>query len=261
MSNFITYKNAQIHFTDEGSGKVVLLIHGFLEHLKMWDDLVPHLSKTHRVICIDLLGHGKTDCLGHVHTMEDMAKAVTEVLSILKLKSATVIGHSMGGYVSLVLLETHPNFVKGICLVNSTPISDSSDKRLNRDRAIKAVKTNCKMFVRLSIANLFRPKSRKLYKDAFENVKTEALKISVQSIIAALEGMKLRKDRLELFKQSNIPRLVILGKKDAILNYKLQRSYYEDTDINIVKFPDGHMSYIENNEEFTYNIMRFIENI
>jgi pimeloyl-ACP methyl ester carboxylesterase len=167
----------------------------------------------------------------------------------------------MGGYVSLALLETHPNLIKGLCLMNSNAVADSSEKQANRDRAIKAVKENYKTFVSVSIANLFRPKSRNLYKEEFRSVKQEALKTSVQGIVASLEGMKIRKDRLQLFRTCTIPKLVILGKKDAILDYNLQRSFYTNSDIKLVEFPDGHMSHIENKADFTYNIMRFIENI
>ena len=89
----------------------------------------------------------------------------------------------------------------------------------------------------------------------------QAQQITVQSIVAALEGMKIRKDRLKLFQKASINKLVILGKKDAVLDYDLQQSYYINSDINVVTFPDGHMSHIENNEDFTYNIMHFIEKI
>lgn len=261
MSNFITYKNATIHFTDKGKGDVVLLLHGFLENLTMWDALVPHVIKNHRVVCVDLLGHGTTESIGYIHSMELIAETVNAVVQHLNIDKIIVIGHSMGGYVGLALLEMNPNLFKGLCLMNSTAVSDSPDKKKNRDRAIKAVKHNYKTFVNLSIANLFSPKSRTLYKVAVSKVKVEAHQIPVQSIVAALEGMKIRKDRLKLFQNASINKLVILGKKDAVLDYDLQRSYYKNTDINIATFPDGHMSHIENNEEFTYNIMRFIENI
>ena len=261
MSNFITYKKAKIHFTDEGNGEVVLLLHGFLENLNMWNTLTPQLIKTHRVICIDLLGHGKSESIGYIHTMEMMAEAVVAVLNHLKIRQTIIIGHSMGGYVSLALLENYPHIIKGLCLMNSTAVADSNDKKRNRDRAIKAVKENHKTFVNLSIANLFRPKSRILHKVAFKQVKNEALKTSLQSIIASLEGMKIRKNRLQIFKNSTVPKMVILGKKDAVLNCEIHRNYYENSDIKIVEFPDGHMSHIDNNKDFTYNIVHFIENI
>lgn len=261
MSNFITHKNAKIYFTDKGSGKAILLLHGFLENKNMWNNLTPHLIKTNRVISVDLLGHGETESIGYVHTMEFMADAVIAVIKQLSIKDFFLIGHSMGGYVSLAILESNPNIVKGLCLMNSTAIADSPEKKRNRDRAIEAVKKNCKMFVSLSISNLFRPKSRILYKKAFKNVKNEALKTPVQSIIASLEGMKIRKDRLELFKSVKIKKLVLLGKKDAILNYDLQISLYQNSGAKVIGYPDGHMSHIENMRVFTYDIMHFIENI
>ncbi len=259
MSYFITYKNAKIHFTDEGTGEVILLLHGFLENATMWNDLAYQLIKTHRVVCVDLLGHGKSESLGYIHTMETMADALFSVLQHLKIERVTIIGHSMGGYVSLALLEAHPNLINALCSMNSTAAADSSEKKRNRDRAILAVKNNYETFVSLYIANLFRPKSKTLYKEAYKNVKLEALKTPVQSIIASLEGMKIRKDRLELFKKSSLRKLVILGKKDAILDCKLQRSYYENSDVKIVELPDGHMNHIENNKEFTYIAIHFIE--
>lgn len=261
MKSFILFKNAKIHYNDFGKGEPIVLLHGFLENSSMWNDFIPVLSKENRVITVDLLGHGKSDCLGYVHSMDLMAEAVEAVLFKLNVKHAIVIGHSMGGYVALALLEMNPHLLKAICLANSTAVSDSKEKKKNRDRAIKAVKENHNTFVRLSIANLFRPKNRIKFKEAFETVKEEALKTSVQSVMASLEGMKIRKDRLNLFKNSSIPKLVILGEKDAILDYNQQKLYYKNTDIKTIDFPDGHMSYIENYKEFTYNIVHFIENI
>ena len=73
MQKSITFKNAKISFSDSGKGSAVVLIHGFLENSTMWDKIVPELSKRNRIITIDLLGHGKTDCLGYVNSMELLA--------------------------------------------------------------------------------------------------------------------------------------------------------------------------------------------
>ena len=80
MSNHITFKNAKVHFTDHGNGDVVLLLHGFLENISMWNHLSLNLMKSYRVVCVDLLGHGKSDSIGYLHTMEMMAEAVYSVL-------------------------------------------------------------------------------------------------------------------------------------------------------------------------------------
>lgn len=97
----IYYKNTAVHFSDYGKGTAVVLLHGFLENQTMWDDTVAVLSKKYRVITIDLLGHGLTENLGYIHTMEQMAEAVREVLVHLKVRKSFFVGHSMGGYVAL----------------------------------------------------------------------------------------------------------------------------------------------------------------
>ena len=59
-----TFKNTKISYTDQGKGTAVVLLHGFLENQSMWKAFIPELVKKHRIITIDLLGHGETECLG-----------------------------------------------------------------------------------------------------------------------------------------------------------------------------------------------------
>ena len=73
-----------------------------------------------RCIAIDLLGHGETGNLGYVHTMKEMADGVMTVLNALKVSSAIFVGHSMGGYVSLEIVNNYNNSVDGLLLLNST---------------------------------------------------------------------------------------------------------------------------------------------
>ena len=126
---FLDYKNTRIHYTDQGKGAAVILLHGFLENVSMWDDLAEELSKRNRVVCIDLLGHGASGGLKQAHSMQMMAEVVHFVINRLKLKQIILIGHSMGGYVSLALLEKYASSVKAICLVNSTAVADSENRK------------------------------------------------------------------------------------------------------------------------------------
>lgn len=255
----LEYNGISVNYYRKGHGKAVVLLHGFLESAKVWKDLAFEISKSHQVICVDLLGHGKTGCLGNIHTMEQMAETVDVVLNHLKVNKATIIGHSMGGYVALAYLEMYPQKVEKLCLMNSTASEDSSEKRQNRDRAIAAVKQNHKLFVRQLIANVFRPKNRTIFSNEIKMITSEALKFPVQGIIAALEGMKIRKDRVELFRNVTIKKLMIIGRKDPVLQYHSLIEQTKNSDVVVVEFPDGHMSIIENKEENTYKIMQFIE--
>jgi pimeloyl-ACP methyl ester carboxylesterase len=143
--------------------------------------------------------------------------------------------------------------------MNSTSKEDSSERKHNRDRAIKALKQNHANFVRISIVNLFSENNRERLENEIENVKLEALKTPLQGIVASLEGMKIRKDRQFILRESQFPKLLILGQKDGVLIYKDNLPQIENTDVELVTFPDGHMSHIENREELKKTLLDFLK--
>lgn len=255
----LSYKNTKISYTDSGQGNTIVLLHGFLENKKMWKDYVTLFAEKNRVITIDLLGHGESDCLGYVHSMEDNAGVVKEVLEDLKIEKATILGHSMGGYVGLAFAELFPTKINKLVLLNSTSKEDNAEKKLNRSRAIKAVKQNYVNFVSLAIGNLFSENNRTRLADEIEKVKIQALKTPLQGIVASLEGMKIRKDREFLLHENLFPVLLILGKKDPVLNYEENIAQIENTNVKLVSFEDGHMSQIENKEELKTILLDFFE--
>ncbi len=259
MQDAIIYKNTKVFFSVEGKGNAVVLLHGFLENSTMWNAVVEVLSKNNKVICIDLLGHGKTECLGYIHTMELMAEAVEAVLQHLKIRRAVFVGHSLGGYVALAFAEKNPDNVKGLCLMNSTTRADDEVRVDLRNRAIEAVKTNYKSLVRMSITNLFRPKNRSIYKEEIKQAKKEALQTPLQGYIAAQQGMKIRNDREVLLHFSPYKKMFILGKKDPVLNYNDLLDQVKNTEVELVEFPDGHMSHIENKEALIAILKRFVK--
>ncbi len=256
-----TYKNTKISYSDIGKGTAIVLLHGFLENRLMWEFFISELSKKYRVIAIDLLGHGQSECLGYIHTMEDQADMVHEILSELRIKKAIFAGHSMGGYIALAYAELYPEMVKGIALVNSTSRADSDERKQNRDRAIKAVKKDHTAFVRLSIANLFSESNRERLAGEIEQVKIQALQTPLQGIVAALEGMKMRKDREVLLHFGPYPVVLVLGKNDPVLPYAENAAQADGTKAQLVTFPDGHMSLIENRDALLQTLSDFFKKI
>lgn len=259
--NELNYKDAKISYSDTGKGMAVVLLHGFLENKTMWDVYVAELSRKYRVITIDLLGHGETESLGYVQTMEENADVVYDVLSKLRIRKAVLIGHSMGGYVALAFAELYPEKMKGLVLLNSTAKEDSIERKKNRDRAIKAVKKDYEVFIRLSVANLFSEDNREKLNNEIEAVKIQALKTPLKGIVASLEGMKIRKDREFLLHTAVYPKLLILGKKDPVLNYEENLEQIKNTDVELVTFPDGHMSSIENQTDLLGVLEGFLRKI
>jgi pimeloyl-ACP methyl ester carboxylesterase len=193
--------------------------------------------------------------------MEDNADVVHAVLSELRIRKAIFVGHSMGGYVALAFAELYPDTMKGLVLLNSTARADSEERKKNRDRAIKAVKQSFVNFISLSIANLFSENNRERLATTIENVKKEALQTPLQGIVASLEGMKIRQDREVLLHLTPFPKLLILGEKDPVLNYEETKEQIENTAVQLITFPDGHMSHIENQDELLTVLLSFFKSI
>ncbi len=255
------YKKTDISYRKRGEGPVVILVHGFLENQKMWDDVVQSLIDSHQVFTIDLLGHGDSDGLCDIHTMEQQAMLINDLMQRQKIMKATLIGHSMGGYVSLAFAEMFPEKVAGLGLLNSHPFADNAEKQEARERAIKTVQRHYEAYVKAAIPSFFAPDNREKYRDEIAKLVKEALKMSPENIIAALKGMKLRKDRSDLFcTRQQYPKLWIIGKKDPLIDLEKIRdlaAHCQGTDY--IELSEGHMSYIENKTEMPAVIKRFLQ--
>ncbi|WP_397444737.1 alpha/beta fold hydrolase [Polaribacter sp. R77954] len=259
MQKSITFKNANISFSDVGKGGVVVLIHGFLENSTMWDKIVPELCKRNRVIAIDLLGHGKSDCLGYIHTMDLFSETIEAVLKHLRLQKYILVGHSLGGYVALAFAQKNANKIKGLCLMNSTSNEDDEERKTLRLRAKTMVQKNFTNMVRMSFANLFGPNSKHKHQDEIDLALQEALKTPIQGYIAANEGMRIRPNRNYVLAGNDFKKLIIVGKNDPVLDYKMSLEEVKKTNSEMVIFSNGHMSHIENTEELIVVLKQFIQ--
>jgi pimeloyl-ACP methyl ester carboxylesterase len=259
--NTILYKNVEISYSDVGKGSAIILLHGFLENQKMWSAIIPDFINRYRIITIDLLGHGDSRSLGYIHTMEENAEVVRCVISKLRIRKAIFVGHSMGGYVALAYADLFPNSMKALVLLNSTSKEDSDERKLNRDRAVLAVKKNHSTFIRIAVSNLFSEENRKKMLTEIDNVIAEALKTPLQGIVASLEGMKVRKDRESVLRAASFPTLLILGRKDMVLDCEEVVKQIENTNIELTVFADGHMSHIENRNNLKTVLLDFIKRI
>ncbi len=247
MNGYILYKNKRVFYRVKGEGPVIVLLHGFLENMGMWNYFARKLSTSYRVITIDLPGFGKSECLGRVHLMEQMATAVNKVLNELSVKHCLMIGHSMGGYVTLAFVAKYPGKLKGFGLMHSHAMADTAEAKVNRNRAIEVVSSDRGAFIFNFFPELFAPDNVPLYKKEIKELHADALNTSPKAIIAALEGMKYRTDKLEVLVKSKVPVLFILGKQDSRIPFDntMNQATLPSTSEILVLDKVGHMGHIE----------------
>lgn len=251
MIKITEFRKTKIRYSDKGKGRAVVLLHGFLESLEIWEEFSTKLSKQFRVISIDLPGHGKTPSIGYIHTMELMAECVKTVMDSLHLRKYVVIGHSMGGYVALAFGELFPKNISGLCLFHSTAIPDSEERKKDRERVIEIVKKDHKKFVSELVVKLFAKENVPLLKKKITRAQKIAVTTPKDGIVAALRGMKERPSRELILKNASYPVLFIIGKADVILAWEnlLLLTSLPRQSFNIVLEHAGHMGFYEAPEE------------
>lgn len=114
-------KGITLDYEDHGKGNVLVFLHGLGFTKKDWDAQVPFFSKTHRVITLDLRGHGDSTKPKDAYGVELMTEDVKQFLDHLDIKKATVIGFSMGGAVAFQMAVSYPEYVDNLVIVNSGP--------------------------------------------------------------------------------------------------------------------------------------------
>jgi pimeloyl-ACP methyl ester carboxylesterase len=265
MKMEILFENAIIHYAVEGKllKHTIVLLHGFTESLGIWDDFSADLSIDFKVICIDLPGHGSSDCIGEVHSMELMADIVKSVLDKENAKECIMIGHSMGGYVAIAFAEKYPEYMKGLGLFHSSSFSDSPQGKENRARAIDAIEKNHSEFIANFIPDLFAPDNRELLKKEISVLIEQANKMNKQAIIATQKGMMIRDDRSNVLRNATYPVLFIAGKQDIRVPFDIilqQIAMPKDT-VALLLHDIAHMGYLEAKDKTIFAVKCFAEGI
>jgi pimeloyl-ACP methyl ester carboxylesterase len=254
------FKNDTVCFSDTGKGRVVVLLHGFLGSHRIWEKTIANLSKSYRVIAIDLPGHGGTANYGYAHSMELMAKCVKSVLDSLRLKKYVIIGHSMGGYAALAFADLFPDNLRGLCLFHSTAYADSPEKKRDRLRAIELVKANKGVYTKSTIKNLFATKNLKYLKEEIAFAYTIAKQTNKRGIIAALHGMRDRPARDLLLGWLQYPLMMVIGELDNVLPYDqllAQTEMMRDKNVLYLEH-DGHFGFLESPRQSHKALRQFL---
>ena len=125
MKSYLEIKGKKLYYSDQGKGRAVVLLHGYLESAEIWNDFTKQLSRIFRVICFDIPGHGLSETICSAHSMQQLVESIYKALKLLKISDCFMVGHSMGGYVTLQFHKQFPKLLSGFCLFHSHPFADS----------------------------------------------------------------------------------------------------------------------------------------
>ncbi len=259
---FLMAGSTALHIADSGVGeKCVVLLHGYLESMYVWDDFTPLLTPSVRVITVDIPGHGISEVKGEIHTMEMVADVLHEMLKTLEIEKVTMVGHSMGGYVSLAFCARYPEQLEGLVLLSSSPFPDTELKRENRRREIALVRAGKKdALARVAPEAGFAPQNRQRLKSYIDDL-VECVHITEDDgIVALLGGMIERVDQNEMLRKCGVPQLFIMGKHDGYIPVEAAETIIANNPQAQVVWLEnsGHMGFIEEPEACAEALLNFV---
>jgi pimeloyl-ACP methyl ester carboxylesterase len=235
----------KIHYQKEGSGAPLVLLHGFLESLDMWDAFTQKWMQNYTVIRIDLPGHGKSERLPGT-TVEQIAEVCEALLNHEGIPTASFVGHSLGGYVSLAFAERYPERMERLVLFHSSTYADNHEGRLNRDRAIEILQNHPKLYIRQTLQGLFRPDTVQHFQVQLIGLIEQAQQVDPKGYMDAVLAMKERPDRSHIL-ASGLPVLFLAGTYDPVIPMDISREQFEliQTGSGQTLLESGHMGFIE----------------
>lgn len=263
--DFFTVSNGiPVRVSEQGKGNAIVLLHGYLETLEVWESFIPLLAKNYRIITLDLPGHGLSGWNGGVHTMEFMADTVKGVLDKLGVKECLPVGHSMGGYVTLAFAKKYPEAAKGLCLLHSSPNPDTEEKKANRDREIELIRADkLHLIVQAAIPNTFAKQNVERFREEIQAIEERAEIADKHGIIACLQGMKEREDMNSFLEEYGKPHLLVFGKGDNLITWEVAETLMaklKNADTLILE-NSGHEGFIEEPELSANGILAFAGNV
>lgn len=260
---FIMAGSTPMHIADSQRGeKCVVLLHGYLESMLVWDEFSALLKGSVRVVTMDLPGHGVSMVASEVHTMEYLADCVALTMEALGIERYSVVGHSMGGYVALAMVEKYASRLESVVLLSSTTSADSQEKCDRRRREIELIKAGKKnMLARLVPHAGFAPENVKRLKDYIEDIGELILMTEDEGVIAILGGMIERKSRGELLRQSGVPHMFIFGRHDYYIPVEVaEEMIAADPTARVLWLEhSGHMGFYEEPELCAQAILEMVQ--
>lgn len=267
QSNFIKYLGSKIFYRVSGKGNPVILIHGFGEDGDIWDKQIESLKDQFKLIVPDLPGSGQSELINDM-SIEGMMKVIKEIIDIefqfplQGAEGAVMLGHSMGGYITLAFAEKYPELLSSFGLVHSTAFADSEEKKAARLKSIGFIQTHGAYdFLRTSIPGLFGKEWSPGHQPEIESLVEKGRNFTPEALVQYYHAMMNRPDRTHVLKTFGKPILFIIGEQDNAVPFaqSLQQCYLPvQSHIHILR-QSAHMGMWEEPASVNNYLLGFLQ--
>jgi len=260
----IRINDINLAYSDEGQGPPVVFLHAFPLNRTMWAPQVAGLSDRHRIVTIDLRGHGESDAPMWRYTLDRFAEDVSGLLEYLDIAKATFVGLSMGGYILFALYRKSPALFHALVLADTRATADTPDAKAARfSMAQIAYRRGASAIAELMLPKLLSPAACEHRTDLREHVRTIITGNQVSGIVGDLMAMEERPDSTPLLSTISVPTLVLAGEEDlASPPEEVAGMANQIPGATFVRIPQaGHLSNMENPAAFNEAILNFLTSV
>jgi 3-oxoadipate enol-lactonase len=259
----------QIHYRDTGGdGPVVVLVHGFTGNARNWALTVPALRNGFRVISPDHRGHGQSHKPQEIaaYELDHLANDLYGLLRHLAIEQCLLVGHSMGGMVSQVLILDHPDLVRGLVLVDTAAEVPEAlrarERYVERQRLVQIAEEHGMEAV---FEEQIRPNTdpRVASNPQFLQVwREQFLMTSREAYIGGAHGMASRRSVVGRLNEIRVPTLIICGEHDEPF-LEASRTMHESipgSEFALIEGA-GHTPQIETPDKFNDLLRTFLNRV
>jgi pimeloyl-ACP methyl ester carboxylesterase len=262
----IRVNNLSISYLDEGpmGAPTIIFLHGFPFNKSMWDTQIETFKDQFRVIAYDIRGHGDSEAGTENFSIEKFTDDLLALMHALEIEKPILCGLSMGGYIVLNAVVRYPKLFSAIVLCDTQCMADNTETRGKRMEAIHSINTEgVEKYTEGSIKNLFAPQSFSEKKQEIAAIRAMMLQTSKQSLSYTLFALSERKGTCSKLQDIEIPVLILVGKEDKITPPSVSILMHEKIQGSLLKIIEnaGHLSNLENPQEFNTQLDRFVQQV
>lgn len=234
-----------------------------LDHT-MWNPQIQLLKEYYRVVVYDIRGHGLSEVGDGQYTYKMFVDDLLILMDHLEIDQAVLCGLSMGGAIALRAYELHPHRIKALILCDTRSEADSNQTKYWRENSIDLIKNNgLKTFADGFVNDIFASESFNRNPEAVKLIRNIILSSSPRAVCGVLLAQAARTDMKHVLHEIKVPTLIMIGEHDTFTPFISSQTMHDEiinSEFEIIS-KAGHISNLENSEEFNNNLMKFLKKL